>query len=259
MPRYLVKQKQGWYAVLEIPKHQRRLFGKVRFKQTLKTDSLKLAQERVLPVVAGWKQMLAEATGDKSRLVEWRTQVEGWRRSGVPEHEIEMASEDIALTVSDDPDADIQIHQVVFGELLLLSEHVEVYLATIKAEVTQKTYDMKKQVLARFVDKFKYAQDLNKRVLVDWVENDLMATQGLSVATCSRIVSTVSGYWSWLERHRGLQIDLSFKGVVPSPKKNKNSTANKRKAFRKSDYQALLSNVPDDDRALGDQIGRAHV
>ena len=44
MPDYLIKQRQGWYAVLEIPKDVRAALGKNRIKQTLKTDYLSEAR-----------------------------------------------------------------------------------------------------------------------------------------------------------------------------------------------------------------------
>jgi len=58
MPKYLLKQRQGWYAVLEIPKPLRPYFGKVRFKETLHTDSLKIAQSRVLSIIVEWKSWI---------------------------------------------------------------------------------------------------------------------------------------------------------------------------------------------------------
>ncbi|WP_420806464.1 DUF6538 domain-containing protein [Octadecabacter arcticus] len=52
MPRYLLKQRQGWYAVLEVPKALKGKLGKTRFKQTLSTQSLTIAQERVLELLS---------------------------------------------------------------------------------------------------------------------------------------------------------------------------------------------------------------
>ena len=59
MPDYLLKQRQGWYAVLEIPKDLRKHFVKSRFKETLGTQSRSEAKIRVLGVVQGWKQQIA--------------------------------------------------------------------------------------------------------------------------------------------------------------------------------------------------------
>ena len=61
MPDYLIKQRQGWYAVLEIPKDVRAAIGKTRFKQTLKTDSRSEANFKVLAIVSDWKKQIALA------------------------------------------------------------------------------------------------------------------------------------------------------------------------------------------------------
>jgi len=61
LPKYLLKQRQGWYAVLEVPRDVRKAFSKARFKQTLQTQSLAQAQIRVLGVVQEWKEQIEAA------------------------------------------------------------------------------------------------------------------------------------------------------------------------------------------------------
>ena len=106
LPKFLLKQRQGWHAVLEIPKALRNHFGKVRFKQSLETDSLSIANSRVLPVVAEWKKQIAIAKGLDAgnedellatlALVRQDTQRHGSK--GVPDYEIRMAQEEVALS-----------------------------------------------------------------------------------------------------------------------------------------------------------------
>ena len=50
MPKFLMQQRSGWYAVVQIPKELRCHFGKARFKQSLKTDSLPQAKVRLWPI-----------------------------------------------------------------------------------------------------------------------------------------------------------------------------------------------------------------
>ena len=101
MPKYLLKQRQGWYAVLEIPKSLRPYFGKVRFKETLHTDSLRIAQSKVLPIIVEWKSWIAAVrSGDSTYDVEvkrWKAEREPLRKSNIPEHEIEEALCAIAI------------------------------------------------------------------------------------------------------------------------------------------------------------------
>ncbi len=65
MPSYLQKRRRRWYAVLEIPKSLRpRFHGKVRFVQSLETDSQTVAERRVMPVVVAWKKEIATARNE---------------------------------------------------------------------------------------------------------------------------------------------------------------------------------------------------
>ena len=50
MPKYLQKRRRKWYAILEIPKTLRPTFNKPRFVQSLETETLTIAETRVLPV-----------------------------------------------------------------------------------------------------------------------------------------------------------------------------------------------------------------
>ena len=105
MPKFLLKQRQGWYAVLEIPKALRKHFGKVRFKQSLETDSLSIANSRVLPVIAEWKRRVAIAKGLEigsddellATLALVRQDTQRHRSKGVPDYEIRMAQEEVAI------------------------------------------------------------------------------------------------------------------------------------------------------------------
>ncbi|WP_420536845.1 DUF6538 domain-containing protein, partial [Lentibacter algarum] len=61
MSRYLQRRRRQWYAILEIPRALRQHFNKPRFVMSLRTDSLSLAEQKVLPVVAEWKRQIAIA------------------------------------------------------------------------------------------------------------------------------------------------------------------------------------------------------
>ena len=114
MPKFLLKQRQGWYAVLEIPKALRKHFGKVRFKQSLETDSLSIANSRVLPVIAEWKQQIAIAKGLEigsndeflANLQSVRHQTQQLKAKGIPDHEIVMAQEEVAMSEALGPNND---------------------------------------------------------------------------------------------------------------------------------------------------------
>ena len=64
MPSYIQKRYRRWYAIMEIPASLRPHFGKPRFIKSLETESLTIAERRVLSMVAGWKQEIATARNE---------------------------------------------------------------------------------------------------------------------------------------------------------------------------------------------------
>jgi len=255
LPDFLIQRRRVWYAILEVPKALRPLFGKVRLKQTLQTESLTVAEARVRPVIVEWKRQIelarSGATNLEAKVFKWRRLVDESRSAGMTEAEIEDASLDVLDC--DDPDAE-QVHQITFGKKHLLSEHIQSYVATLTTE--QKSQDMAQADIKRFANKFRFAQDVTKKSLIRWVEDNLIGQQGLSAATCRRIMSACRGYWAYLERHKELDLLPPFSGVVPTAKKKKTKTdvKDRRKGFTPKDYRTLKDAVPDSDPVLSDLI-----
>lgn len=260
MARYLQKRRRRWYAVLEIPKGLRQVFGKPRFVQSLETDSQRVAEVRLLPIVAEWKRLIELArNGGGTVSVEaelFRLKQQALFKQGVQRGDIEEALFDIAVNHHKDPEAALQALSVAQGDWMLLSEHVDAYIASTAAVDKPKTVDMKRGVLIKFTKRFAYAHDVTKREMINWVENELMGKEGLSVATCERMMSSIRGFWSFLERHKGLEIVAPFKDVIPSRKKAKAAGAGnkaKRKSFGPADYQRLMTSI-ESDVQLGELI-----
>ena len=68
MPKYLQKRRQGWYAVVEVPRPLREKMGKARFVESLQTDSLKVAEIRKHAIVGRWKAEIEAVRGTSSNL-----------------------------------------------------------------------------------------------------------------------------------------------------------------------------------------------
>ena len=132
MPDYLLKQRQGWYAVLEIPKDLRDHFGKTRFKETLKTQSRTVAEIRVLSVVQGWKHAIQVAreghTAASNDPNAWRREIDRLSSKG-PAWEAREALSGIAEDIGDES---VLAYQVAIGEEVLLSEHLDDFLNTLE-------------------------------------------------------------------------------------------------------------------------------
>lgn len=242
MPRYLQKRRRVWYAVLEIPRALRPHFGgKVRLFRSLKTESQSEAEQRVLGVVAGWKAVFeAKRNGIPSNdaFLALEMQAEELRNQGWDDHYIKDYQAEVAELFEDQ-----ELYQAVgavHGDHIQFDRHIDEYIST--TDGTPKTRDMKASDIKRFAEKFPYSDRVNRLQVIDWVERDLMAENGLSLATCRRIVSACRGYWAFLERYKKLDVPQPFEKVVPSAsrKKTREDVKKRRKHFEGSDYQKLL-------------------
>lgn len=261
VPKYLLQQRRVWYAVLDIPKALRPRFGKARFKETLQTESLTVAQRRVHTKIAQWKTLIEVVRSGADELevrkAELRIMAEEHRREGMSEEDIKDLSADIAATLRNEDKMIVEVHNSTLGSWITLSEHIDSWIAS--SDSAPKTKDMKKSDAQRFAKKFKYAHDATKKKLVQWVEIELMEEGKLTAATCRRIISACRSYWRWLERHKDLDLPLPFDGVVPkagtkAAKAAKAAKAPKRKPFSTTDFHSLIENVPDSDKALRNLI-----
>lgn len=263
MPRFLKQQYRTWYAVLEVPKPLRRKLGKARFKQSLKTDSLKVAEVRVLPVVAGWKRLIELArTGSddlESQVAKLRKDIEVERKRGLSEEDIRGLSVLAFHTPPYVPNSEqaneegLLVHSLAFDDEHLLSEHIDAYMAT-QTGIAPKSRDMKERDVRQFAKKFRFAHDADRLSLIAWVENELMGGRGLSEKTCRRMISNCRGYWEYLERHKKLSLAKPFDGIVPAKKRQKSASEGLRRAFGVADYQKLMAGVPERDESLRDLI-----
>ena len=227
MPQYIQKRRRKWYAVLEIPKALRSHFQKPRFLKSLETEDLSIAERRVLPIIAEWKNEIAIAKGkpvDNNKLLDKVRQVrkdtQRLQAKNIPQHEIQMAHEDIAYEFEDDILLDAV--EVVHGSNYLLTEYVDEYLNS--KSTTQKTKDQVRRDLVDFSNRFELTQNVTRLKMVEWANVVLGSERGLEIPTRRRIVSSCRGYWRWLVLNKGLTLPAPFDDILP-PKNKKKSKA----------------------------------
>ena len=242
LPKYLQKRRRVWYAVLEIPKALRPHFeGKTRLIKSLKTESQTEAERLVLGMVATWKTIFEakrNGTAQSDAIAALKAQAEELRLKGWDTYDIKYHQRDVAEFFEDD--GLIEAAKALHGESTQFDLYIGDYIA--QANGTAKTKDMNASDLRRFASKFPYTDEVTRSQVMDWVENDLMAEQKLSSATCRRIISACRGYWAYLERHHRLSTPQPFEKVVPSAprKKTKEDVQKRRKHFDGGDYIKLL-------------------
>ena len=261
MPKYLQKRRRQWYAILEIPKTLRQQFGRPRFVQSLETESLSVAEKKVLPVIVGWRRQIDIAKGvyvgtdDElfAAVMRVRRDTQRAKVDGRELVELQMAQEEVAMMEALGPNNDYSGDDALFnavniahGKTHLLREHIEEFLAS--RDVVPKTTDMQRRDLGLFANKFQYAHNATRLRVIDWVNVTLGTEQNLSLGTRSRMISAARVYWDYLEKNKGLTIPSPLHKVLPPKpkKKTKAMIEAQRKAFRVADYHKLLEGCVDD-------------
>lgn len=247
MPQYLIRQRQGWYAVLEVPRSLRAKIGKARFKETLQTDSLKVAERRKHEFIAVWKAEIEAARGGSTAL-DKVVLVRQKMSARVRPDALELAQ--ILTPQSDEEWADLEknrhdLSQVLYGKKFPLKYFVSDYDKSL-TNIEDKSKDMRLSNIKRFLKKFKYAEDATSKEVKDWIEVNLIAEEGLSATTCRSIVSNLRQYWKYLVDRKGLTIPAPFTDVVPTrTRTRKQEVAARRTHFEKEDYQKLIKACKD--------------
>lgn len=264
MPKHLEKRKLKWYAYVDVPAALREHFGKRKFLKSLGTDSLSLAEELKIPVIANWKKQiaLAKKSGDGSgdalldTVVMVRQDTQRLEAEGTSDEDIKWIQEEVALSValgerndfSGDPTLANAVSVVTSGSFLFV-EHIDEYFDSKTTE--QKSKDMARRDLLTFFKQFPCPEDATRQKVIKWinVEVDGGSPQNLALATKSRMISNCRVYWDWLEYKKGLTQDPPFTKVLPpKPKKKSKADYQKiRKAFRVRDYHKLLQAAPEGD------------
>lgn len=241
MPQYLQKRRQGWYAVLEVPRSLRSKMGKARFIQSLQTDSLKVAEVRKHDLVGRWKAEIQAAQGSSTTL----DKVVLARRKMAAKVKPDPTEIMMLLTPQTDQEwSELEagrkdLSAVLHGKKFPLKYHLADYEKTL-SHIEAKSKDMRLSDIRRFLKKFKYAEDATNRDVKEWVEVNLIAEEGLSVGTCRRIMSNLRQYWKYLTDRKDLSVLEPFKYVVPERTiSRKQEVATRRKDIEADDYRTL--------------------
>ncbi|MBO6852276.1 MAG: tyrosine-type recombinase/integrase [Marivivens sp.] len=224
---------------MDIPKSLRPLFGgKPRFVQSLRTESLTVAERRCLPVVANWKSLIASAkNGDPTPLNDHVDDAILWQemlydatdadsKAGI-EYGLSITAEKLD---KEKVGRGVELYKVATRQWHLTSRHVEDWLATLSNE--PKSIDMKRTDLDRLSSKFHLTRDVRRNAVRQWVV-DLQQRDGLKTSTVRRIISTCRGYWRYLQMLEVVPDSTDpFNDVVPAnSQKTKAEVAAKRRAF----------------------------
>ncbi len=209
LPKYIQQRRQGYYAVLEIPKALREHFGKPRFVESLKTRDLKLAERRVPLLVSKWKAAIEKAKGTNTPAASLLWEALEWRRILDEEEDgdTKQTLEEVLSTRLEEIEeklgsqAAMQTASIASGASLPLSIHIDNWLKTI-SHLSQKTIDTHERAVKEFCGHFKTAQEIDKNSLKEYLTN-IKAERSLSDQTVKKQVSFYRSFIGYLDESHG--------------------------------------------------------
>lgn len=211
LPKYLHKRKQGFYAILEIPRTLRDVLGKPRFIQSLKTKEQKLAERRLPIVITRWQAAIETARGKQTPTSSIAWEVLEWRKAlaEAPEDEGKDALESLlkerleALEQSHGEDAAQEAATVVFGSAIVLTEQLPGWLKTLH-RLNDKTADAQKKRVTEFCKTFRTSNAITKPKVKEYIEK-LRVDDKLQDRTIKARISFIRSFISYIDQEHGTE------------------------------------------------------
>jgi integrase len=204
MPDHIERRRRRWYAVLDVPADARAQIGQSRFRQSLHTESLTVAQRKAPIIIALWKRRIEKARGASPLIAE----AERWKQALAKARGADDDGDHIEVTeyVLGDRVEEIErkhgasaarlFADVARGEAVMIEDMADKWLA--EAGYPAKGEYQHRRTLALLYTQFKTVAEVNRRTAGAFV-NDVLA-KGRKTVTVNRILTTYSALWRWLER-----------------------------------------------------------
>lgn len=283
--RYLLCQKAGWYAVVEVPPSLRAKVGARRLKQTLRTQDVAIARARRWRVVAALKAtieqarrapegspLVAEALEYREAMVEARKaaaaasfrgdhddpEAIGAFEAGLPDAVLEGAIVERAeqLSTMHGDAAAVSFADVAFGRTTPLALHVEPWLAEggpKSPELRPRTKLERRRAVAALSDWLAgegltaTVEVVTRKVAGRYVS--ALLGSGRERPTLAKRVRSLRAYWDWLRRRGHVDEDLANPWAEQVPAVPA-SGEEKERAFTDAEVARLLGGGAD--RTLDD-------
>jgi len=268
LPKYLVKRKLGFYAVMEIPLQVQPIFGKRRFLQSLETREQSLAERRLHIVTVRWKAAIEKARGahDPSASVLW--EVMEWRKelAETTDEDTKTALEDAitdkleAIEAREGPEAAQDAAQIVFSNSVALGDQIDDWMNTTK-HLNAKTRDIQEKAVKAFCDYFKSSHRIDKATVKAYLL-ELRTKHDLSDQTIGARLSFLRSFVGYIDETFGTTLVSLFtsKALVKSTSA-KTTKQRAWTAFTPEEvsrlYEAARAGRKEQDRTLADLIALA--
>jgi integrase len=282
--RYLIRQRQTWYVVVEVPPSLRKRLGR-RIKRTLDTRDINLARARRWRTLAKIKDLIEDTRkgreGDPLELeaINWRDALEAAEQGeegtviGLPEEEdpasfirglIVDRAEELASRRATEARAP-GFAGIALGTATPLNLYVDQWLAegTLGGgplkERTKAERRRAVEKLAQWMLRAKLAgtvEAVSRRIAGRYLSEELIPS-GRDAVTLGKTVRSLTSYWAWLQRRGHLQEDSRnpWSGQAPQKRSNDLDGIEAERAFTDAEVARLLANPPDETLADFIRVG----
>ena len=213
LPKYMQRRRQGYYAVLEIPKALRSIFDdKPRFIKSLETRDVRTAERRLAIVISGWRKQIEKAQGSHSEVAGVLWEYEQWRKQieSIADDEDRADIENMAqdrigqILESKGEKAASEAYAVIFQKAQPLDARVDEWMASIR-HLAPKTQATSKLAALELCKCFKTSSEINKGSVKEYLLM-LRDEKGLSDKTIAGRLSFVRSFIAYLDEKYGTEL-----------------------------------------------------
>ena len=213
---HIERRANRWYATLHVPPDVREVLGKSKFLQSLRTTDKRVAERRVRPLIAVWKEQIAAARGQAPDT--FIADALMWRH----EHETNDAPdvvEDFIIEAAKKHGADgPSFYRIALGKSEPLKPHIEPWLATVS--LTPKTVDQMRSDVARLVAEFPAVEQITPESVRTWLKSLNDGPTPLSKSSIKRLLSSCRRLWGYLQEEGVVPADKVSPFVLPKNLRN---------------------------------------
>ena len=207
MARDIVRRFNTYLATVDIPKDVRHHFGgKRRFMKSLETGNEATALKRKVPLVAEWRQLIAEARGTtvdpmEADVLYWRRVLANpERHATVYEDDDDYTARDVLLDAlqekaekieDEDPGKGVRFYRRATSEVIGTLDHLDDWLSSCGG--TERGRAAKRADIKRLAKQFPEVKDVAKKDVRRWCDV-MLQDQGLQRTTVARLLSACRTY-----------------------------------------------------------------
>lgn len=257
--RYLMRQRVGWYAVVEVPAGLRAQLGR-RLKRTLKTADIYVARARRHRAVADMQQAIEDARRQKPGGDPLVAEALAWKASlatslGSPDQD-EAASEAMAIRAEElerqEEGRGVEFAALAQGLTLPIELHTEAWLAegslSGRPLAPRSALERRTAVagLARWLSENNLpvtVEGLSRRLAGRYV-SEALNSSGRAPATLAKIIQSLQLYWAWLARRGHVSEETANPWSGQSPRRDRSSATASERAFTVAEVNLLLAHPP---------------